>query len=364
MAVLTANRQQDTLVEQSLREYPVKAAEHVYKGGWVAVDPTGYLKPFVLGDVLLGMAFEEGDNTASGAGDGDVKVRVMTTGDIMATISGVAITDTGKAVFATNDGTLALIGMPDAMVGRVMHYEGTDEAVVRLKRAGEIPNPGEGGGILVASGFVNDQTPTGGTASTGLDWDGFDARSLVGLGVTHTEGANGGASLAFDAGAGAEIATASLIVGASLLASAGIRFEARLHLPDIADDATFDADWGVALGPTETDIAAGADRAIFHMDGNVANILLGSDNDSVEVALVDSGIDNVETAGAFKDFLLIVRPTGVCEFWIDAVRMLAATVFAVRTTAVLAAFVNIEKTSNDTLAEMVIRNMRVSGAIA
>ena len=362
MAVLTANRQQDTLVEQSLREYPVKAAEHVYKGGWVAVDPTGYLKPFVLGDVLLGMAFEEGDNTASGAGDGDVKVRVMTTGDIMATISGVAITDAGKAVFATNDGTLALIGMPDAMVGRVMHYESSDTAVVRLKRAGEVPNPGEGGSILVASGFVNDQAPTGITASTGLDWDGFDAQSALGLGVTHLSGANGGTQFEFDNPS--EVATAALIVDASLLASAGIRFETRLHLSDKGTVAILDSDWGVSLGPTITGIEAAADRAIFHMDGGSNNILLGSDDDSTEVALVDSSIDNVETAGAFKDFLLIVRPTGVCEFWIDNVRAKASTVFAVRTTAVLAAFDNMEKEADTTLGKMVIRNMRVSGAIA
>jgi len=41
--------------------------------------------------------------------------------------------------------------------------------------------------------------------------------------------------------------------------------------------------------------------------------------------------------------------------------VLSTTTFAVRSTVALAAFVNIEKTANDTVVVMVLKNVRVAG---
>lgn len=365
MSALTANRNINTMVdpEYTLREFPVGADEHIYKGGWVGVDPAGYAKAFESGDIMLGLAYEESDNTASGNSAGDTACRVIVAGTIQHALTSVALTDVGKAAFAVTDADVQLAGMPDAMVGRIVHYSSSNLCTIRLKRLGEMPMAGEGGGVFVESGFVNHKVPTGTTASTALEWDGFDAQSSNGLGVTHVVGANGGTTFEIDSAG--EVATNALIVGASMLASAGIRFEARLHMSDKGSTSALDTDWGVSLGPTITDIEAGADRAVFRMNGNSADIECESDNATTDTGDVDSTIDNVETAGAFKDFILIVRAAGTVEFWINGARVLSGTTFAVRSSAILAAFVNMEKSGSDsTLGKLVIRRMRVSGAIA
>lgn len=135
---------------------------------------------------------------------------------------------------------------------------------------------------------------------------------------------------------------------AIFLASNGVTLEARLHLPDIGDPAALDADWGLVDSLTsnaraDMDHADAVDIATFHLDGAVANILAQSDNNTIDVPATDTNIANDVTAGAFKDFKIIVRPTGGVEFWIDGVRMLPATAFAVRPTAVLAGTINLEK---------------------
>ena len=55
----------------------VKAATHIRAGAWVRYDGdyVNNLTPAV-GDVVAGVALDEGDNTATGAADGDVSIRV------------------------------------------------------------------------------------------------------------------------------------------------------------------------------------------------------------------------------------------------------------------------------------------------
>jgi hypothetical protein len=74
-------------------------------------------------------------------------------------------------------------------------------------------------------------------------------------------------------------------------------------------------------------------------------------------------VDNVEAVAetSYKDLHIKVRPTGAVEFWIDRVRVLPDTAFAVAAAAQFAGFVNVEKTSDDTLAEVYVRKLRVAG---
>ena len=97
---LTANQEVDRLVDQELREYGLTASAHVFKGGFVGLAIDGYVRAFVAGDLFLGLAYEEGDNT-SGADD-DVKVRVFTQGDFELAIAGLATTDIGVPLYASD----------------------------------------------------------------------------------------------------------------------------------------------------------------------------------------------------------------------------------------------------------------------
>ncbi len=362
MTALAANRNVDRYVDQELRTFKAGAARHLFKDGWVGVDPAGMAKPFEPGDQLVGIADSECDNSLGAAAA--LSVTVRTQGDFLHTLTSVADADVGKAVFATDDATLALIGHPDAYVGRVLAKDSSNKAVIRLKAPGEKPLPSDTGCLEVVNDFLSPVTVTGATAGDLFSGD-LRLVSALGLGVKNVVGANGGVDLEFDAVA--EVAQASIETEAIFLASKGVTFEARLHLPTNGDAAAFDADWGLGTALTANsrasiDHADMVNLAAFHMDGASTAINAQSDNNVTDVAPVDTTVVNVTTALAYKEFKAIVRPAGTVEFWIDGARVLPSTVFAVATTAVLCGFINIEKTSDDTLAVLRIDRIRVAGA--
>jgi len=362
---LSANREVDRYVDQELRTLPVGASEHIYKGAFVGTDPAGYLKAFVPGDLFAGIAYEEADNSSGSAGD--INGRVFTLGDFELTLTSVAVKDMGKAVYATADNTLALSGHPDAFVGRVVNRTATNTAVIRLKVFGDKPDEADTGSYEMVNDFTNLFVSTG--ADGGTDGpkyaNGFKHASVLGLGVHQIAGEDSGAQLDFDAVA--EAASATIHTGDAFPVDKGITFEARLYLSDIGDDAALDVDWGLGTALTANSIASidHADMvnlACFHMDGSSANINAQSDDDTTDVSPVDTTIDNA--TDAFKDFKIIVRPTGAVELWIEGSRVLSGTTFAVASTAALCGFVNLEKTSNDTTAVMKVDRIRVAGGRA
>ncbi len=82
---LTANREVDHYIDQELRSFQVAASAQLYKGGFVGLTSGGYARPLTAGDPIVGIAYEEMDNS-SGA-DGDVAVRVYTLGDFGVTLT-------------------------------------------------------------------------------------------------------------------------------------------------------------------------------------------------------------------------------------------------------------------------------------
>ena len=106
---LSANRQVERLVDQELREYPVGASVHIYTGALVGRDPAGHLKAFEPGDTFVGVAYEEADNSAGAAAAIDCRVFVL--GDFNHTLTSVAITHEGRAVYATADNTITTRSM-------------------------------------------------------------------------------------------------------------------------------------------------------------------------------------------------------------------------------------------------------------
>ncbi len=128
---LTANQEVDRLVDQELRQYGLTASAHIFKGGFVGLASDGYARAFVAGDLFLGLAYEEGDNT-SGA-DGDVTVRVFTQGDFELAIAGLAITDIGVPIYASDDATATLNPENASYIGYVVDFVSTGVGIVRLQ---------------------------------------------------------------------------------------------------------------------------------------------------------------------------------------------------------------------------------------
>ena len=133
---LTANRDVDHYVDQELRSFQVANAKHVYKGAFVGLATDGYAQPLAAGDPFVGIAYEEGDNT-SGI-DGDISVRVFTIGDFGLTLTGAAITDIGRAVFTSDDGTVTFDPAGNSFVGYVQDFITANEIVLRLHAKGPV----------------------------------------------------------------------------------------------------------------------------------------------------------------------------------------------------------------------------------
>ncbi len=353
--------------------YQVLASAHIFRGGFVGLTPSGYAKAFEPGDEFAGVAEHEFNG---GATDGAVSVagtetvaglshvKVLAQGDIVFTLASVGLTNYGAPVFATADNTLALTGHPDAFVGRVIERTKANTAQIRLRVPGERPPNGVGSAELILTGF--EHYPATGATAGDEHVGSYEFESILGPGLTGpTDAENAGHTMAFDSTA--ETALASCRTPHEVFpVDKGITFEVDLHLTDIGDDE-MDVDWGLGTALTtnsEADIdhADMVQLACFHLDGLVANILAQSDNNTTDVAAVDTTIDN--SLSAAKKFKIVIRVDGTAEFWIAGVRVLPSTTFAVLSTAMLSAFINMEKVTDAGVASLIFRNLRVAGGAA
>lgn len=114
---LTANRDVDHYIDQELRSFQVAAGAHIYKGSLLGLHPSGYARPLLAGDLFVGIAYEEMDN--SNGANGDRSVRVYTLGDFGLPLPGAGMADIGSPVFAASDETLTFSSDKTSYVGRV-----------------------------------------------------------------------------------------------------------------------------------------------------------------------------------------------------------------------------------------------------
>ena len=127
---LTANRDVDHYIDQELRSLQVAASKHIYKGALVGLSSGGYAQPLTAGDLFVGIAYEEIDNT--NGGDGDVSVRLYTLGDFGHSLSGAAVSNIGDAVYASADDTLTFTSASNSYVGRAVDVPSSGEIILRL----------------------------------------------------------------------------------------------------------------------------------------------------------------------------------------------------------------------------------------
>ena len=109
--------------------FGVIAADIIYEGAAVGVvNSTGYARPLQAGDIFVGFAEQQVDNSTGAAAAKNVNVRKQ--GSVVLTLAAVTITDIGQPVYATDDDTFTLTPVGGVFVGFVERYISSTSAVV------------------------------------------------------------------------------------------------------------------------------------------------------------------------------------------------------------------------------------------
>lgn len=135
-----------------INQLPVAASTKVYEGSALGDNGSGYVRPLTAGDPFRGFSLQNVDNSAGAAGDKSVQFRDE--GKVKLAVSGAAITDVGKAVYASDDGTFTLTATSNSFVGRIYRWVSTGVVIVKYD-VGEV------------RGYVAPLTSAAGTAAAG-----------------------------------------------------------------------------------------------------------------------------------------------------------------------------------------------------
>lgn len=109
-----------------INSLPVKASAVIYEGSVVGLT-SGYARPLTAGDQFGGFALAAVTGTAA---DGGVRVEVQREGLVQVSITAAAVTDIGKQVYASDDGTFTLTQSTNTPVGRVHRWVETGVVVI------------------------------------------------------------------------------------------------------------------------------------------------------------------------------------------------------------------------------------------
>jgi predicted RecA/RadA family phage recombinase len=127
---------------------------------------------------------------------------------------------------------------------------------------------------------------------------------------------------------------------------------------DIGDHAALDISLGMVAGTGGADMDAEEEFIGLHLDGSALSILAESDDGTTEVAATDTTVDAVDDT--FFRFTLDARNLADCQMYIDGVNVLPATVFNMAAASgPLMPTVHLEKTSNDTTADVRIKSIKL-----
>lgn len=215
------------------------------------------------------------------------------------------------------------------------------------------------GGIEFFDDFLGDY-PAAATALTEAPWTKVETD---GLGVISSDQANGVLKFSFDAQA--EVAVAVLYMqNAPFDIDQNPIFECRLGIYDIGDNAALDINFGLASDTHATDADSIAESAFFHLDGNDLSLCCECDDGTNQTAATDTLVDLVDDT--FYDFKIDVTDKSDIKFYYRAVgatnwtRLLASTTFSMAAaTGTLTPIVHVEKTSDNTTADVRVDWIRV-----
>ncbi|MDZ7804297.1 hypothetical protein [Thiohalophilus sp.] len=109
------------------------ASDIIYEGAAVGDNGNGYARPLQAGDPFRGFAEQRADNASGSAGD--INVRTREIGKVELSISGLAITDVGKDVYASDDNTFILTQGSNTRIGYVHRWVASGVGVVASNTA-------------------------------------------------------------------------------------------------------------------------------------------------------------------------------------------------------------------------------------
>jgi len=183
--------------------------------------------------------------------------------------------------------------------------------------------------------------------------------ATLGLGVLETLG--GLVTLAFDAVA--EVAQAALFSIRSVNVDEHPIMEVEVAVFDIGDNAALDINIGLADGSHATNFDTVSDYAAFHLDGTDLTLKTQTDDTVTPVAADDSGVDLVDDTFAFLQ--IDARDKANVKFYANGVQLNSAAVFHLNASvADLLAIIHLEKTSDDTVADVRMRRMTLRSSVS
>ncbi len=191
-----------------------------------------------------------------------------------------------------------------------------------------------------------------------LPGGGWTSENTDGLGVTATGIVPGSYTLAFDAVA--EAAQAALFSNREVLVSQKPILEAEVAVHNIGDNAALDINVGLASASHATDFESIPVFAAIQLDGASLNINTHSDDGTTDRAPADSTIDAVDDTRF--ELWIDCRDDANVKFYIDGVLVDTSAAKRILTAALavsVAAIAHIEKTIDDTPADVRISKLRV-----
>ena len=190
-----------------------------------------------------------------------------------------------------------------------------------------------------------------------LDQGEWVEEATDGLGVTKVGAAK---KLAFDAVA--EVAQAALYSLDTIAVARKPILEAWAAIYDIGNNAALDISLGLATGSHATDFDSVTEAVLLHLDGSALSILAESVDGTTEVAATDTLVDAVDDVYFFVQ--IDCRDLADIQIYINGVLMLTASVFKLdAATGPLVPIAHLEKTSDDTLADLRVKELNVRAGV-
>lgn len=125
MTTLALNTPRDFEIGQR-NDLPMATATTIFEGAAVGMT-SGYARPLNAADQFVGFAKEKVVNAGA---NGAARIRVQDSGKVVLPISGAAITDIGKAVYASDDNAFTFTATSNSYIGRVVRFVSTGVVVV------------------------------------------------------------------------------------------------------------------------------------------------------------------------------------------------------------------------------------------
>lgn len=242
------------------------------------------------------------------------------------------------------------------LIGIALDAATADGDYVRVIRQADLDNPiGDiEGRVIVDDDFISDYPAAATAFGAGNKWLKVETN---GLGVTESGDVNGALKFAFDAVV--EAATAALYMPSLPFdVDSGPIMDIRLAIYDIGDDAALDINFGLANGTHATDFDSVTGYVAFHLDGNSLVCKAQSADGVTTVAATTTGVTLVDDT--YATFRIDATDVEDVKLYINGTRVCSGSTFKLdNLSGGLTPIVHVEKTSNDTTADVRVDRVRV-----